>query len=409
MRYARAYHSRAVREMAEQSPTAKSGPGPPGVPPSRTAWKWVATELRRVTELSGTINVAVLFGGRNTEHEVSCQSAVGVLRNLDRTRYHITPVHITVDGVWVPGVDAGPPVDAASLLASFTGAAPADPLTSIAEALQLLAGVDVVFPVLHGPFGEDGTMQGLLQMAGTPYVGSGVLASATAMDKEYTKKILATAGFAVADGVVVGPGDETVEQADRDRLGLPVFVKPARGGSSIGVSRVDDWDDLAAALEEARARDSKVLVEAAVHGREIDVAVLEKADGTVVTAPALEIKIADDRGFFDYEGKYTDAGTTFVIPADLNATQERLLADAAVGVFRALGCAGLLRADFFLTERDGHSVPVVNEVNTIPGLTSHSQYPQMWQAAGVSYTRLLDELLATALASGHRPVAAIAG
>lgn len=375
----------------------------------------VATELRRVTELSDLINVAVLFGGRNTEHQVSCQSAVGVLSHLDRARYRVTPVHITVDGVWVPGVDQGPPADVSSLLEGFgtgdkgTGDKDTKPLASIAEALQVLSNVDVVFPVLHGPFGEDGTMQGLLQMAGTPYVGSGVLASATAMDKEYTKKILATAGFAVADGVVVRPDDETVGLADRERLGLPVFVKPARGGSSIGVSRVDDWDDLAAALDEARSRDSKVLVEAAVHGREIDVAVLEKADGTIVTAPALEIQIAEDRGFFDYEGKYTDAGTTFVIPADLNATQERLLAEAAVGVFRALGCAGLLRADFFLTERDGHSVPVVNEVNTIPGLTSHSQYPQMWQAAGVSYSRLLDEFIATALASGRREVAAVAG
>jgi D-alanine-D-alanine ligase len=360
--------------------------------------------------LSGLINVAVLFGGRNTEHQVSCQSAVGVLSHLDRSRYRVTPVHITTEGVWVPGVDQGPPADVESLLAGFAAAAKDDePLASIAAALKVLTGVDVVFPVLHGPFGEDGTMQGLLQMSGTPYVGSGVLASATAMDKEFTKKLLGTAGFEVADGVVVRPDDETVEEADRERLGLPVFVKPARGGSSIGVSRVDNWDDLAAALDEARARDSKVLVEAAVHGREIDVAVLEKADGTIVTAPALEIQIAEDRGFFDYEGKYTDAGTTFVIPAHLNATQERLLAEAAIGVFRALGCAGLLRADFFLIERDGHSVPVVNEVNTIPGLTSHSQYPQMWQAAGVSYSQLLDEFIATALASGRRAVAAVAG
>jgi D-alanine-D-alanine ligase len=360
--------------------------------------------------MSGTINVAVLFGGRNTEHEVSCQSAVGVMQHLDREKYQVTPVHITTGGVWVPGVDSGPPADVKALLAMIPeGDVSASPLASIAQALQLMAGVDVVFPVLHGPFGEDGTMQGLLQMAGTPFVGSGVLASATAMDKEYTKKILTTAGFEVADGVVLRPDDETVEPADRERLGLPVFVKPARGGSSIGVSRVDDWDDLAAALDEARARDSKVLVEAAVHGREIDVAVLEKADGSVVTAPALEIRIAEDRGFFDYEGKYTDAGTTFVIPAELNATQERLLAEAAIGVFRVLGCSGLLRADFFLTERDGHSVPVVNEVNTIPGLTDHSQYPQMWAAAGVSYGALLDELIATALAPGRKAVAAVAG
>jgi D-alanine-D-alanine ligase len=348
--------------------------------------------------MSGTINVAVLFGGRNTEHQVSCQSAVGVLRHLDRDRYNVTPVHITTEGVWVPGVDHGPPADVEELLAMIPGdGAPLTPLASIAEALRVLNDV------------EDGTVQGLFHVAGTPYVGSGVLASATAMDKEYTKKILVTAGYEVADGVVLRPGDETVEPADRARLSLPVFVKPARGGSSIGVSRVDDWDDLAAALAEARSRDSKVLVEAAVHGREIDVAVLEKADGTVVTAPALEIRIAEGREFFDYDGKYADPSTTFVIPADLNATQERLLAEAAVGVFRVLGCSGLLRADFFLTERDGHSVPVVNEVNTIPGLTSHSQYPQMWQAAGVSYGELLDELIATALASGHRPVAAVAG
>jgi D-alanine-D-alanine ligase len=345
--------------------------------------------------MSALINVAVLFGGRDTEPAVSGRSALGVLHHLDRSRYRVTPVRITADGVLVAGSDHGPPTDVDELLAMTPGPGAVTPLAGIAGVLRLLEDVDVAFPCLTGP---NGSVQSLCRMAGTPYVGSGLLAGATAMDREFTTKFLSAAGFAVADQVVLGPADETVAPADRERLGLPVFVKPARGGkpAGVGVSRVDDWAELPAALAEARARDSKVLVEAAVHGREIDVGVLEKADGTLVAAPALEIRPADDRGFRAFD------------PADLTALEQHLLVDAATRIFRVLGCAGLLRAGFFLTERNGRSVAVVNGITTIPGLTAASRYPRMWQAAGLSLGELLDELIGTALAAGRRPMAAVA-
>ena len=327
--------------------------------------------------------VAVIFGGRSTEHDVSCRSALSVLRYLDPERYDVVPVRISRDGVW--SIDPGEPAGA--------------PLASMLAVLDRLRDVDVVLPCLHGPYGEDGTLQGLLDQAGIPYVGSGVLASATAMDKEFAKKIVAAEGVTVADGVVLRAGVDDVAPADRARLGLPVFVKPARGGSSVGVSRVDDWADLAAAVKVARECDTKVLVEAAVTGREIDIALLELPGGAVVAGPALEIKVAGGSAFFDFEAKYQDAAAEFVIPAELDEPTARLLADTARRVFAALGCAGLLRADFFLTTVDGRAVPVFNEVNTLPGLTEHSQFPQIWRAGGIPYPELLDRLLSTAKAA----------
>jgi len=354
--------------------------------------------------MASTVRIAVLFGGRSTEHDVSCRSAAGVLQHLDRTKYEVVPVRITADGVWVVGTDRRDGViDVAALLAMTPQPdAALRPVDSIFTAVAALRDVEVVLPVLHGPYGEDGTVQGLLELAGIPYVGCGVLASATSMDKEFTKKILAAEGIAVADGVVLHSEQETVSAAERERLGLPVFVKPARGGSSIGVSRVDDWAELEAALAVARASDSKVLVEAAVPGREVDIAVLQHPDGTVATGPALEIKIGSGERFFDYDAKYSDGGTTFVIPADLPPVTAGLLADIAVRTFRALGCAGLLRVDFFLPESAEGLTPTVNEVNTMPGLTAMSQFPQIWQVAGLEYPELLDTLISTALATSAR-------
>jgi D-alanine-D-alanine ligase len=230
-----------------------------------------------------------------------------------------------------------------------------------------------------------------------------VLASATAMDKEFAKKIVAAEGIAVADGVVLRAGDDDLPPADRARLGLPVFVKPARGGSSVGVSRVDDWAGLTAAIAVARRCDTKVLIEAAVIGREIDIALLQTPGGEVIAGPALEIKVAGDSAFFDFDAKYRSAAAEFVIPADLDPGTARVLAEAACRVFDALGCAGLLRVDFFLTTVDGRPVPVFNEVNSLPGLTELSQFPQIWRAGGIPYPELLDHLVGTALARARRP------
>jgi len=256
----------------------------------------------------------------------------------------------------------------------------------------------VVIPCLHGAYGEDGTIQSVLQWIGVPYVGSGVLASAASMDKEFTKKLLAAEGLAVADGVVLRRPQDVVEQSDRDRLGLPVFVKPASGGSSIGVSRVDDWADLDAAVATAFSSDTKVLVEAAVPGREIDLGVLELPDGRLIAGPSLEIKIDDEHTFFDFDAKYIGGSSTFVIPADVDPTIADQLAEAAVLAFRALGCAGLLRVDFFVDPQpDGRLSITVNEVNTMPGFTAVSQFPQMWRVAGTAYPDLLDLMILTAL------------
>lgn len=326
--------------------------------------------------------IAVIFGGRSSEHEVSRRSADSVLRFLDPARYDVVPLYITRDGEWQ--------LDGPDRTAGHS-------LPGLLDVLDVLHTVDAAFPCLHGLYGEDGTVQGLLEQAGVPYVGSGVLASAASMDKEFTKKIVAPEGIAVADAVVLREGDSEVSPADRVRLGLPVFVKPARGGSSVGVSRVDDWARLPAAIAAARRWDGKVLVEAAVHGREIDIALLEQPGGRVVAGPPLEISVGATSEFFDFEAKYRIGGAEFVIPARLDPVDAGLLVRTARRVFDVLGCAGLLRVDFFLSKVGGRTVPVLNEVNTMPGLTELSQYPRIWQAAGMSYPQLLDQLIDTAL------------
>ncbi|GAA5201570.1 D-alanine--D-alanine ligase family protein [Rugosimonospora acidiphila] len=328
-----------------------------------------------------TIRLALLSGGRSGEHEVSRRSAASILAHLDREAYQVTEVLIGRDGRWQ--VDGRPvPLD---------------------EALRALRDQDVVFPALHGPYGEDGTVQAMLGWLGVPYVGNEVFASAAGMDKAVTKKLLAADGLRVADGVTLGAAEE-LTPATRHRLGLPVFVKPARAGSSIGVSKVERWDRLPAALRLARGVDRKVLVERAVVGREVDVAVLQHPDGRVEAGPPLEIKVASG-GFFDYDAKY-GGNAVFQIPAALDDATTRRLRDRAVRAFHALGCRGLLRVDFFLPEPDDGGEPVVNEVNTFPGMTAESQYPQIWQRSGIAFAELLDILIAGALAA---PVTGAAG
>jgi D-alanine-D-alanine ligase len=251
--------------------------------------------------------------------------------------------------------------------------------------------------VRHGPFGEDGTIPGLLEMAGVPYVGAGVLASAAAMDKEFTKKLLVAEGLPVGDLVVLRPGTATLTPAQRTRLGLPVFVKPARAGSSVGITRVTAWADLDDAVAAARAHDPKVLVEAAVAGREIECGVLELPDGTLRASFPAEIRIVGSATFYDFDAKYLDDECEFDIPAKLDDDVAERVRESAVAAFRALDCQGLARVDFFVGP-DG--VPVVNEVNTMPGFTPISMYPRMWAVTGVDYPTLLATLVDTALARG---------
>jgi D-alanine-D-alanine ligase len=257
-----------------------------------------------------------------------------------------------------------------------------------------LREADVVFPALHGPYGEDGTIQAMLEFEGIPYVGNGVLASSAGMDKDVTKKLLRAAGLRVARGVMLRGDQSTIAEADKQRLGLPVYVKPARAGSSLGVSKVDSWDQLDAALSLAREQDPKVVIEEAIGGREIDLGLLQYPDGRVEVGPALEIFVGAGHEFFDFAAKYGDTSDVFKIPADLDPGLKADLADRAVRAFHALECRGLLRVDFFVPET---GEPVLNEVNTFPGFTAMSQYPRMWAAASLGYGALLDVMIDTAL------------
>jgi D-alanine-D-alanine ligase len=349
---------------------------------------------------SGTsrrVRVAVIFGGRSSEHGISCVTAGSVLGALDPDRYEVIAIGITHDGRWVRS-DAHelqmhgrelPAVSSAGAALAVTG----DPTALPAE----LANIDVVFPLLHGPYGEDGTVQGLLELAGLPYVGSGVFASAAAMDKHQMKRLLREAGLGVP-GFVVARQGRPIPAGVAD-LQWPVFVKPARGGSSIGISKVHQRADLEAALELAHRHDPKALVESGVQGRELECGVLAGPDGGLAQAslPA-EIRIAQGADFYDFDAKYMpDSGTEFDIPPELPAATLAAIQGTAIDAFDALDCEGLARVDFFLTP--GGDI-LVNEVNTMPGFTPVSMFPRMWAATGVDYAALVGRLIDDALRRG---------
>jgi D-alanine-D-alanine ligase len=359
------------------------------------------------------VRVAVVYGGRSDEHAISCVSAGSILRHLNPERFDVVPIGITQEGTWVLtdadpdrlAIEAGrlPQVNASS---GAELALAADPqrhgeLISLGGSLgEALAFVDVVFPVLHGPYGEDGTIQGLLELAGVPYVGAGVFASAAGMDKEFTKKLLAAEGLPIGDHAVLRHRQASLAEHDKERLGLPAFVKPARAGSSIGVSRVSTWDELPAAIAEARRHDPKVLVEKAIRGRELECGVLELPDGSVVASTIGEIRVEGVRGredgFYDFATKYLDDGAELDVPAKIDDDVATQVRELAIRAFRAIDCQGLARVDFFLTENG----PLINEVNTMPGFTTISMYPRMWAASGVDYPTLLAAMVDTALARG---------
>jgi D-alanine-D-alanine ligase len=361
------------------------------------------------------VRVAVVFGGRSSEHAVSCATAAGVLRAIDRDRYDVVPVGIAPDGRWVLAADDPEPLE---LTADQTPAVRVDgtelmlptstrerglTVRNASDVPEALHEVDVVFPLLHGPYGEDGTLQGILELADVRYVGSGVLASAAGMDKHYMKVILAGAGLPVGPYRVI---TDAAWRHDRERvldlvrgLEFPLFVKPCRAGSSVGISKVTAEAELVPAIEKARSHDLKVIVESGIDGREIECGVLQGRDGEPTrTSEVGEIVVDPGHGhdFYDFEAKYLDetGAVHLSCPADVATEVSDTVRRYAAAAFDALGCEGLARVDCFVAD-DGEVL--VNEINTMPGFTPHSMYPRMWAATGVGYPELIDELVQLAL------------
>jgi D-alanine-D-alanine ligase len=356
------------------------------------------------------LRVGVLFGGRSGEHEVSLASAASVLRALDPQKYEAVPIGITKEGRWLAGSPAHSllpevlrsghrvilppePTEGALVRADAANA-------SAAKSAAAVAGVDVIFPVLHGTFGEDGTVQGLLELAGIPYVGAGVLASAVGMDKDVQKRLFEQTGLPIVPFVAVRRAEwksncDEVLARIRKTMRLPVFVKPAALGSSVGMTRVAIAKELTAAINLAAEYGQKIIVERAVDAREIEVAVLGN-DSIETSAPG---EIIPHREFYDYTAKYLEEGTRLVIPAPLRARQSERIRNYAERAFRAIDGAGMARADFFLERGTGKIF--INEMNTIPGFTAISMYPKLWEASGLPYAKLLDRLIELAL-EAHR-------
>jgi D-alanine-D-alanine ligase len=323
------------------------------------------------------LKVGIIAGGQSSEHEISCISAGGVLAAIDRNRFEPVLIGITKKGEWVlPTAD--------QVLAIHEGVLPEILAGESKHFEELVKDLDLIFPILHGPFGEDGTIQGLCEMFGVKYVGSGVLASAVAMDKSFAKPIFAAHGLHVAPGITV----KANSPIDTSHLTFPLFVKPARGGSSRGTTKVKEASAISAAVSQALAYDSKVLIESGIIGREIECAVLE-IDGVATASPLGEIKILGDHEFYDFDAKYLDGSTQLVYPDDLPAEIYLGIQRSAVDAFNALGCKGLARVDFFYA--DGKIV--INEINTMPGFTATSVFPKLWGKAGVGYTELISRLI----------------
>lgn len=346
------------------------------------------------------LRIAVLFGGRSAEHEVSIASASSVIRALDPAKYEVVPIGISKDGRWLVGDRAQkmlsdtlkrgqrvflPPEPGAAALMRFSdeGSGPA-------------VGIDVVFPVLHGTYGEDGTLQGLLELTNLPYVGAGVLASAVGMDKDVQKRLYEQAGLPVVNWSTVPRSrwesnrQEVLDEASR-QFQFPVFVKPATLGSSVGMTKAHTAAELPAAMDLAAQFAQKILIERGVNGREIEVAVL----GNEAPRASVPGEIIPHREFYDYAAKYTEEGTQLLIPAPLNPRQTAKVQEYAIRAFQVIEGRGMARVDFFLERQTGRIY--LNEINTIPGFTSISMYPRMWEASGISYHELIDRLIELAL------------
>lgn len=361
--------------------------------------------------MSKKIRVGLIFGGKTGEHEVSLASAQSVLRALDAEKYDAVLIGVTKEGKWLTG---GNPLKQlvnatqSPLLKAMNGAGKDSATSNGTSALishsateltttdALNETVDVVFPLIHGPNGEDGTIQGLLELADLPYVGASVASSAVGMDKAMMKGLFRNAGLPMPEYLVVmrhkweSDPEETIHEIETV-IKYPCFVKPANLGSSVGISQARNWDELTQALATAAQYDRKILVERAIEGREIECSVLGN-DAPLASLPG---EVIPEREFYDYEAKYADERTKLIVPADLTSEQTRTIQELAVRAFQAIDCSGMARVDFFLDARDGKIL--VNEINTIPGFTHVSMYPKMWEASGVSYTQLIDRLLQLAL------------
>jgi D-alanine-D-alanine ligase len=346
------------------------------------------------------MRVGILYGGRSGEHEVSLASAASVIRALDPEKYEAVPIGITKEGRWLVGRGAHTML-AEVLKAGESVSLPADPTS--AALVRLAQGtehrsvkVDVMFPVLHGTFGEDGTVQGLFELAGLPYVGAGVLASAVGMDKDVQKRLFEQAGLPIVPFLAIRRSDwerqrQAILRLIKRKFHFPLFIKPATLGSSVGMTRVKTAHELPAAIDLAAEFGLKILAERAVNGREIEVSVLGNDD----VRASIPGEIVPHREFYDYTAKYLEEGTRLVIPAPLTSKQVRVFQDYAVRSFRAIDGAGMARCDFFLERRTGKIL--VNELNTIPGFTAISMYPKLWEASGLPYPRLIDRLIELAL------------
>ena len=359
------------------------------------------------TSGSRKTRVAVLFGGRSGEHDVSLRSAETIMGALDPEKYEVVPVGITREGAWLTGDDPLAQLEASSPLFSLSaGSVPTASASSLhGSALETssktlpesaIEAVDVVFPALHGPMGEDGTVQGMLELAGVPYVGSGVLGSAVAMDKAVTKVILAQAGLPQLPWRLVHRKDwerepEAIIMAISGSIGFPCFVKPANLGSSVGISKVDAVDQLAGAMDLAARYDRRLIVEQGVNAREIEMAVL----GNENPSPSVAGEVVPRGAFYDYNAKYVDDSAELLVPAELEPDLLAYMQELALDAFRSLDLAGMARVDFFL-ERDTDRV-YINEVNTIPGFTSISMYPMLWEASGLPVSALVDRLIELAI------------
>lgn len=345
------------------------------------------------------VRVAIICGGRSSEHEISCISASGVFEAIEREQFDPILIGITKTGNWlqlsgassfVPGDDGLPSVPERKSEVQISS-------SGISNIKGEDLGIQLAFPVLHGAYGEDGTIQGLFEMASIPYVGSGVLASSVAMDKTFAKPIYADFGMKVADGFTVHERDwrdnQGMEIAKITSLGFPLFIKPARSGSSRGTSKVKDASEIKKAIEEAHRHDPRAMVEVAIKGREIECAVLE-VDGIPSASVLGEVRVHEPHEFYDFEAKYLDGATSFDVPASISEALTKEIRQAAITAFTALGCEGLARVDFFLT--DSGEV-IINELNTMPGFTPRSVFPMLWQASGKSYKEVISALCRSAL------------
>jgi D-alanine-D-alanine ligase len=345
------------------------------------------------------VKLGLLYGGKSAEHKVSLQTALAVIKALDLEKFEIHPIYISVNGEWVRGNQITEPVEDVKMLQLESN--PVSPLSLNKELFPAQAketsadSLDVIFPLLHGPNGEDGTVQGLLELMNIPYVGNGVLASAAGMDKVVMKNIFAQAGIAQANYVSFIRSEweqdpTTAYEKVEQELGYPCFVKPANLGSSVGISKCKDRESLEIAFEEAFIFDRKIIIEEGIIGREIEVGVLGNDEPTCSVVG----EIVPKKEFYDYKAKYEDGDTALVIPAEISGEKYEEIKAIAISSYKALDCSGLVRADFFLTSE---GKLLMNEVNTMPGFTPFSMFPLLWQHTGVSYPQLIERLVNLAI------------